>query len=45
VPVLELLGVEVTDKTQAFHVNAKMIPVETVPGMWGEEDRRERWRG
>jgi hypothetical protein len=27
------------------HVNAKMIPVETIPGMGGGEDKEEQWRG
>jgi hypothetical protein len=26
-------------------VNGKMIPVETIPGMGGEGDKGEWWRG
>jgi hypothetical protein len=28
-----------------MNVNAKIIPIETIPGMWGEGDKGERWRG
>jgi hypothetical protein len=27
------------------YVNGKMIPVETIPGMEGEGDKEEWWRG
>jgi hypothetical protein len=27
------------------YVNAKMIPVETIPGIRGGGDEREQWRG
>jgi hypothetical protein len=28
-----------------MYVNAKLIPVETVPGIWGRGDKEEQWRG
>jgi hypothetical protein len=28
-----------------MYVNGKMMPVETIPGMGGEEDKGEWWRG
>jgi hypothetical protein len=28
-----------------MYVNAKMVPVETVPGMGADEDKGEQWRG
>jgi hypothetical protein len=28
-----------------LYINAKMITVEIVPGIWGEKDEREQWRG
>jgi hypothetical protein len=28
-----------------MYVNAKMIPVETVPGIRGKRDGGEKWRG
>jgi hypothetical protein len=28
-----------------MYVNAKMIPIETVPGIRGGEEKEEQWRG
>jgi hypothetical protein len=28
-----------------MYINAKMIPVETVPGISGGGDEREHWKG
>jgi hypothetical protein len=28
-----------------MYVNAKMIPIETIPGMGGQEGKRELWKG
>jgi hypothetical protein len=27
------------------YINAKMIPVETIPGVGGRGDKGEQWRG
>jgi hypothetical protein len=35
----------VQKKCAHMYVNAKMIPVETVSGIRGGRDKRERWRG
>jgi hypothetical protein len=28
-----------------MYVNAKMVPIETIPGMGGEGNKGEWWRG
>jgi hypothetical protein len=37
--------VHTVQKCVHMYVNAKMIPVETIPRMGREEDKEELWRG
>jgi hypothetical protein len=36
--------VNIAPKYAHMYLNAKMIPVETIPGIWGGGDKGEQWR-